>query len=159
MASSSASWSGIPWTTQSVIGGAGPAQNAAYKNGFGVWDVPDPQVVNTPNPMVMGPFNAAMGLSGQLQQSGQNAVNAGAAGWGQAQGYASQLQSLAGLLSHEFDFNLPYAKQALESGFDPMNAQHDYYQREAMNQIGAQEANSGLGGTPYAAAVSGSTNA
>src|SRR5262249_22298855 len=111
------------------------------------------------NPMVMGPFNAAMGLSGQLQQSGQNAVNAGAAGWGQAQGYASQLQSLAGLLSHEFDFNLPYAKQALESGFDPMNAQHDYYQREAMNQMGAEEANSGLGGTPYAAAIFGSTNA
>ena len=49
----------------------------------------------------------------------------------------------------------PYASQILQTGFDPQNALYNQTQNQISQQLNAQNAMSGLGGTPYGAAVAG----
>lgn len=59
---------------------------------------------------------------------------------------ATQLQGLGNMAS-------PYASQILQTGFDPQNALYNRTQSQLTDQVNAQNAMSGLSGSPYGAGV------
>jgi len=70
--------------------------------------------------------------------------------------FVNQLGALGQKMQGQFDYNTPYAQQALSDAFDPMNAAYNYYLGQTKDSVGAQEAAAGLGATPYGAATTGS---
>ena len=65
--------------------------------------------------------------------------------------FTQQLDTLGQKMGTEFDFNMPYAKQALSDAYDPLNSAYQYYLNQVNSAVGAQEAAAGLGATPYGA--------
>ena len=61
---------------------------------------------------------------------------------------ASSLQNLSASAA-------PFASQILQTGFDPQNQLYNRTQQQVQDQLNAQNAMAGLGGTPYGAGVAG----
>jgi hypothetical protein len=69
------------------------------------------------------------------------------------------MQGIAGGLNGATAGDLSYANQALMDAFDPQKAAYNYYLQQALSTAGAQEAQQGIGNTPYGAEVTGATGA
>jgi hypothetical protein len=69
------------------------------------------------------------------------------------------MQGIAGGLNGATAGDLTYANQALLNAFDPQKQAYNYYLQQALNTAGAQEAQSGISGSPYGAEVTGATAA
>ena len=155
MSSSSYSYSGIPLTT--------PAQQifpANYQGGLGGASMSDNYIIPPqPTPaagLFYGAEGGAAGLYGFGQGGAGPAFTGAVAG---AQGNADAMQSIAGGLNGATASDLTYANQALINAFDPQQQAYKYYLQQVLSTAGAQEAQSGVGATPYGAEVTGATAA
>ncbi len=149
------SFSGIPWTVPNPS--YQPDTNFGDQLGFQMTGIPgslasggSPTMTNPQAAMYAGQVE---GIAGQLGASGQGAISAANATQQQVGGLASQLQGLGTGLTTAFSGNLPYAQQALQTAFDPMQSAYNYYLNQNQNQTAAAAAQSGFAGTPYAAEV------
>jgi hypothetical protein len=79
-------------------------------------------------------------------QSATNNITSGAYGAPQIQGAGNTAISSGNSL-------VPYATQALQTGFDPQNAQYNAQFGQQQQQTGANAAANGVAGTPYGAGV------
>lgn len=149
------SFSGIPWTVPNPTYNANP-YGAAGLIGSSVSGFSPVSTGGSPtmtNPQAAGYAGQIEGIAGQLGASGQGAISAANATAGQVGGLASQLQGLGTGLTTAFSGDLPYAQQALQTAFDPMQSAYNYYLNQNQNQTAAAAAQSGFAGTPYAAEV------
>lgn len=156
-------FSGIPWTVtdpSQYYGPTGQQQQLERQSLFGFLggDPFMPSGLMT-NPRAQEAWGAAGGIMGELQTTGAAAVKAATGAQGQLGGYAGQLAALGRGVIPEFNYNDPYAQQALQQGFDPLNAQRKFYQQQLASQLGAQAGQSGYAGTPYAGEVAGAGQA
>lgn len=157
--SSSQSYSGLPWYTPSW--GGGTAQYGDWVSGI----TPN---LNAPNTSPMGAYQGGPGTKanpligqqigqfegglGALEALGGKEIGAAKHTSKQEQGLAKQLQALAA--SQQGDLSKAY-----QTAFDPNNAQEQYYLQQTKAAAGAQEAASGLAGTPYGAGATGAATA
>jgi len=79
-------------------------------------------------------------------QSATNNITSGAYG-------ASQIQGAGNTAISSGNSLVPYATQALQTGFDPQNAQYNAQFGQQQQQTGANAAANGVAGTPYGAGV------
>ena len=106
--------------------------------------------------LLYGAEGGAQGLYGFGQQGAGPAFTGAVGG---AQQNAAGMQGIAGGLNGATAGDLTYANQALLNAFDPQKQAYNYYLQQALSTAGAQEAQSGVGGTPYGAEVTGATAA
>ena len=79
-------------------------------------------------------------------QSATNNITSGAYG-------ASQIQGAGNTAISSGNSLVPYATQALQTGFDPQNAQYNAQFNQNQQQTAANAAANGVAGTPYGAGV------
>lgn len=110
-----------------------------------------PTYIGAPPP----PSQAYLGQAGMAGQALQNlAAQINPFAFGQAgAGNIQQMQALAGQLRNQFNFNIPYAKQALREAFDPQKAAYNQFMADLLEQERAGQALRGVSMTPYGAAV------
>jgi hypothetical protein len=151
---SSASYSGVPlnYPNQTL------ATNPNYMMGMGMNAGP---AINIPGGQTPagGLFYGASGDAQNLYAFGQQGSSAANGALGAAQGNAAGMQGIAGGLNGATSGDLSYANQALINAFDPQKQAYNYYLTQALSTAGAQEAQQGIGNTPYGAEVTGATGA
>lgn len=97
------------------------------------------------------------GQQNALYNLGNQAVSNTQAAIAPAQSAANSLSGLANTAQNQFAGNQAYANQALQTGFDPMQSQYNFYANQLTDATNSQEAARGIANTPYGAAVTGDT--
>src|SRR5208283_3457861 len=159
MVASSSSYSGIPLTTPSQF--YIPGTYGGYAPGLGMPDqfTMGYTIPGQPTPaagLLYGAEGGAQGLYGFGQQGAGAGFNSAVTG---ASNAASGMTGIAGGLNGATAGDLTYANQALLNAFDPQKQAYNYYLQQALSTAGAQEAQSGVAGSPYSAEVTGATAA
>lgn len=151
----SASYSGLPLSTPSTV----IPENPNYMSGLGMSAIGAINIPGQPTPAA-GILSGASGGANQLFNFGQQGAGPAFTGAVQgAQGNAGAMNSIAGGLNGATAGNLTYANQALQDAFDPQKSAYNYYLQQALSTAGAQEAQQGIGNSPYGAEVTGATGA
>ena len=143
--------SGVQVNNPYQLQSAGAADNNAYQGAqsLGQYNLGGQNLGQYSGLMQQGVNNP---YAGQYQQGAGVVGQQGVAAGQQAYGAGSQLEQ-SGLST------LPDVQALLSMGFDPQNALYARTQQQVTDQTNAQNARSGLAGTPYGQGVANQTNA
>jgi hypothetical protein len=115
-------------------------ENNLYSQDQSIQGLLSSDYYNVANSTMQNPYyQQAQGSSNQIAGLGVPVANAAFQG-------AQNLQAMGNAES-------PYAAQILQTGFDPQNALYNRTQQQLTDQVNAQNAMSGLSGSPYGAGV------